>query len=68
LGRANLNTHIAFGKGIHFCLGATLARMEAKIALEELFSSGKKLVLPESAEYHESLFIRCLKQIPVQFT
>lgn len=68
LGRHNFNAHLAFGKGIHFCLGATLARMEAKIALEELFSSGKKLVLTEgSAEYHESLFIRCLKQMPVQF-
>ncbi|MFN0316999.1 MAG: cytochrome P450 [Burkholderiales bacterium] len=36
LGRENAKTHLSFGFGIHYCLGAPLARMELKIILEEL--------------------------------
>jgi cytochrome P450 len=36
--RASNGQHLAFGRGIHFCLGAYLARLEARIAVEELLS------------------------------
>jgi cytochrome P450 len=36
--RPNAREHLAFGFGIHYCLGAALARMEGRIALEELLN------------------------------
>lgn len=43
------NPHIAFGKGIHFCLGASLARIEADIALRALLDQFETLV-PDDSE------------------
>ena len=40
------NRHIAFGTGIHFCLGHQLARLECKCALEALYTRWPKLRLP----------------------
>jgi cytochrome P450 len=48
--RDDLNQHFAFGKWKHFCLGAQLARMEAKVALEVLTERIPSLRLPPDAE------------------
>lgn len=41
------NHHIAFGHGIHFCLGAPLARLEANIAMTELIKRYSSITLPQ---------------------
>lgn len=45
------NPHVAFGHGIHFCLGAALSRLEAKIALADLLKRLPNLALAETGEW-----------------
>jgi cytochrome P450 len=67
IGRAD-NRHIAFGWGIHFCLGAPLARIEGQIAINTLLRRMPKLALAtDQPEYRQSLTLRGLKALPVSF-
>jgi len=67
IGRAD-NRHIAFGWGIHFCLGAPLARIEGQIAINSLIQKWPKLALAtDRPEYRQSLTLRGLKALPVSF-
>jgi len=62
------NRHIAFGWGIHFCLGAPLARVEGQIAIDTLVRRFPKLELvTDEPEYRQSLTLRGLKTLPVRF-
>jgi hypothetical protein len=52
LQRENARAHLSFGHGIHFCLGASLARLEAQIVLQELTRRLPSLRLAEDQTFH----------------
>lgn len=69
--RTDAGQHLAFGHGVHFCLGAPLARMEGKIALEGLLSAFPQIALgvpDEALEWRPGLLLRGLSHLPVRLT
>jgi cytochrome P450 len=69
LGR-NPNPHMSFGKGIHFCLGSGLARLEAKIAFNEIFKRYRSIELLRPAdelEWVDALVMRGVRRLPISF-
>ncbi|TGB01381.1 cytochrome P450 family protein [Halobacillus salinus] len=64
------NAHVAFGFGIHFCLGAPLARLEGKIALEKLLDAFPNLGMDTSTTppaWRRVFLLRGLDSLPVCF-
>jgi hypothetical protein len=65
--RANADEHLAFGGGVHYCLGAHLARLEAQLAFAGVAQRLHGLELQESSlDWGRSLF-RVLDRLPVRF-
>jgi cytochrome P450 len=68
VGRADASAHLTFGFGIHHCLGAPLARMEARIAFQRLVTRLPGLSLPEQTlRRHPSLALRGLERLMVRW-
>lgn len=68
--RGNLGSHVAFGVGIHRCIGASLARMEIKVAAKELVRRvGEfKLAIPvEQVKYQPTVATRSIASLPMTF-
>jgi len=63
------NAHIAFGHGVHFCLGASLARLEAKIALTEFLRRIKNFrpASTEPWEPRKALHVHGPSKLPIRF-
>ncbi len=64
------NPHVAFGHGIHLCLGAPLARLELHesfIALSQRFPDMRLAVAPEELQYHPTVVSRALEALPVEW-
>jgi cytochrome P450 len=60
LARANAHHHLAFGKGIHYCAGASLGKLEARLALEGLARRfpGLRLVAGQTIPFHPNISFR----------
>jgi cytochrome P450 len=62
------NNHVAFGNGLHFCLGAPLARMEAQIAFQALFERrGRPRLVSDEAAWNGNFILRGLTSLPLAF-
>lgn len=65
------NKHLAFGQGVHYCLGAFLARLEAQLALSAVLTRFPRLELAlgtdEELEWQPNLTVRALKALPLTF-
>jgi cytochrome P450 len=62
------NKHVAFGYGVHFCLGAALARMEINSFFSELVPRLNSIELADEPELSATTFVGGLKHLPIRYS
>lgn len=71
VGRDNIGNHLTFGAGIHRCIGGALARMEVKVAAQEIIRrlDNIRLAIPEEEiTYQPTLATQTVERLPLEFT
>jgi cytochrome P450 len=64
--RDNISEHMAFGRGIHFCPGASLARLEARVALAELTAAVASFdINHDRVSWNQSFQLRAMTTVPM---
>jgi len=69
IGRENARSHLAFGYGIHYCLGNMLAKLQTRVAIEEITKNVPSLRLKSGSEisFGENLSFRVPTAVPVEW-
>jgi cytochrome P450 len=67
--RKNLHMHLAFGRGIHSCVGAMLSRKEMQVAFRRILARMTHLRLGPDNDlaHHHNLLLRGLKKLNIEF-
>jgi cytochrome P450 len=77
LDRKNVREHIAFGRGIHTCAGAPLARVEGRVTVNRILDRTRELTISEakhgplgqrSYAYEPTFLLRGLTELHIEFT
>ena len=67
IGRRNADDHLAFGIGVHFCLGGHLARMELESFFRELLPRLERIELAGEPESMATTFVGGPKRMPIRY-
>jgi cytochrome P450 len=66
--RREIGRHVAFGWGIHHCIGAPLARLETRVAFEQLLGRLDDIELAGEPERNNSFVLHGLTRLPIRWS